>query len=238
MNNVKYKAMQGISPQYHYHYHPTATTHTTLTVVLSPVSACVMARDGSGVRVLMTNTSVLACTSSTLTPPGKQGLSSQLGILIMCKIASFTFIFHLHVFVFFIIIIITYCSFMENYIMCINGWTFFFRIEKSRSILPSLKDALSRPNASCVNLNYFYDLLFKHKTTNKSDGNLKLVHIACHDKKVHSQCKCEIDKILLDKQNDKNGLASRDIETVVALRSRKIKTPLRHSDYMPRKKKR
>lgn len=64
---------------------------------------------------------------------------------------------------------------------------FHFRIEKSRTILPTLKDALTGPQASSVNLNYFYDLLFTHKKLGVEGamGNLKLVHVVCHVKKPH-----------------------------------------------------
>lgn len=84
-----------------------------------------------------------------------------------------------------------------------NSWNFFSRIEKSRTIIPKLKTALSGPRASSVNLSYFLDLLFHHKgiQVTKRDGNLKLVHIACHDKKPH-ECSCQPGKIFLEKQGD------------------------------------
>jgi len=58
----------------------------------------------------------------------------------------------------------------------------FGRIEKSREILPSLLNAIAslRPG-HMLNWRYFYDLLFTR-------CNLKLVHIVCHDKKVHDNC--------------------------------------------------
>lgn len=79
----------------------------------------------------------------------------------------------------------------------------FFRIEKSRNIIPQLKAALSGPRASSVNLSYFHDLLFHHKSSKvkKTDGNLKLVHIACHVKKPH-ECCCQPEKIFVAKQSD------------------------------------
>lgn len=80
---------------------------------------------------------------------------------------------------------------------------YFSRIEKSRTIIPKLKAALSGPKASSVNLTYFHDLLFLHKSPDitKTDGNLKLVHIACHVKKPH-ECCCQPGKIFLDEKHD------------------------------------
>jgi len=53
------------------------------------------------------------------------------------------------------------------------------RIEKSREILPSLREAIvaKKPHQK-LNWRYFFDLLFTR-------CNLKLVHTVCHDKKVH-----------------------------------------------------
>ncbi|XP_066978054.1 DNA fragmentation factor subunit beta isoform X2 [Macrobrachium rosenbergii] len=76
------------------------------------------------------------------------------------------------------------------------------RIEKSRSILPYLRKALEGPRSDDVNLSYFHGLLFLHKCQQgKTErGNLKLVHIACHDKKLHEvQC----DNSLVYKVNSK-----------------------------------
>lgn len=84
-----------------------------------------------------------------------------------------------------------------------STWNFDHVIEKSRTIIPKLKAALSGPGALSVNLSYFHDLLFCHKSSQgiNSDGNLKLVHIACHVKKPH-ECHCKPEKIFLDKQHD------------------------------------
>ncbi|XP_064107296.1 DNA fragmentation factor subunit beta-like isoform X2 [Macrobrachium nipponense] len=76
---------------------------------------------------------------------------------------------------------------------CRNAVNFFkehlskSRIEKSRSILPHLRKALEGPRSDDVNLSYFHGLLFLHKCQQgkTETGNLKLVHIACHDKKPH-----------------------------------------------------
>ncbi|KAK8377351.1 hypothetical protein O3P69_013764 [Scylla paramamosain] len=89
-----------------------------------------------------------------------------------------------------------------------STWNFDHVIEKSRSIIPELKAALSGQRASSVNLPYFYDLLFLHKNPSraalKTNGNLKLVHIACHVKKPH-ECQCKSEKIFLDQRNDIDG---------------------------------
>ncbi|KAG0716029.1 DNA fragmentation factor subunit beta [Chionoecetes opilio] len=92
-----------------------------------------------------------------------------------------------------------------------STWNFDHVIEKSRTIIPELKAALSGPRPSSVNLHYFYDLLFLHKNSltaaKNTNGNLKLVHIACHVKKQH-QCECEPEKIFLDRHDDVDGLCA------------------------------
>lgn len=82
-----------------------------------------------------------------------------------------------------------------------STWNLDHVIEKSRTVLPTLKAALSGSRSSEVNLSYFHNLLFCHKTgTNKnSSGNLKLVHIACHVKKPH-QLECEPRQIYMCKK--------------------------------------
>ncbi|XP_064107295.1 DNA fragmentation factor subunit beta-like isoform X1 [Macrobrachium nipponense] len=68
-----------------------------------------------------------------------------------------------------------------------STWNLDHVIEKSRSILPHLRKALEGPRSDDVNLSYFHGLLFLHKCQQgkTETGNLKLVHIACHDKKPH-----------------------------------------------------
>lgn len=76
------------------------------------------------------------------------------------------------------------------------------RIEKSRAILPTLKKALKGPRAESVNLAYFHGLLFQHKREKEgedAEGNLKLVHIACHVKKPHED-RCDRGKIYVEKK--------------------------------------
>lgn len=53
-----------------------------------------------------------------------------------------------------------------------------FRIEKKRTIIPTLVTALQGKKSSDINLDYFYKLLFTR-------DNLKLVHIVCHKKGAH-----------------------------------------------------
>lgn len=54
-----------------------------------------------------------------------------------------------------------------------------FRIEKKRTIIPTLVNALQGKKSSDINLDYFYKLLFTRE-------NLKLVHIVCHKKGAHN----------------------------------------------------
>uniref|UniRef100_A0A8C5KLS9 DNA fragmentation factor subunit beta n=1 Tax=Jaculus jaculus TaxID=51337 RepID=A0A8C5KLS9_JACJA len=56
------------------------------------------------------------------------------------------------------------------------------RIEKKRSVVPTLAEAIQEQGGREVNWEYFYRLLF-------TSENLKLVHIACHKKTTHKlQC--------------------------------------------------
>lgn len=54
-----------------------------------------------------------------------------------------------------------------------------FRIEKKRTIIPALLEALQNHQSSDINVDYFYQLLFTRE-------NLKLVHIVCHKKGAHN----------------------------------------------------
>lgn len=66
-----------------------------------------------------------------------------------------------------------------------STWNFDHRVEKSRQILPSLvKATVARSGGNKVNWRYFYSLLFTR-------NNLRLVHIACHDKSEHTSYKCD-----------------------------------------------
>nr|XP_035945457.1 DNA fragmentation factor subunit beta isoform X3 [Halichoerus grypus] len=52
------------------------------------------------------------------------------------------------------------------------------RIEKKRTVVPALAEAVTERNGREVAWEYFYSLLF-------TSANLKLVHIACHKKTTH-----------------------------------------------------
>ncbi|XP_062248495.1 DNA fragmentation factor subunit beta isoform X2 [Platichthys flesus] len=60
-----------------------------------------------------------------------------------------------------------------------STWNLDHRIEKKRTIIPSLLEALQNHKSADVNLTYFYRLLFTRE-------NLKLVHIVCHKKGAHN----------------------------------------------------
>ncbi|KAL1021084.1 hypothetical protein UPYG_G00008550 [Umbra pygmaea] len=63
-----------------------------------------------------------------------------------------------------------------------STWNLDHRIEKKRTILPTLVEALQNQNSTDINKDYFYNLLFTRE-------NLKLVHIVCHKKGAHDlQC--------------------------------------------------
>ncbi|XP_038060727.1 DNA fragmentation factor subunit beta-like [Patiria miniata] len=61
-----------------------------------------------------------------------------------------------------------------------STWNLDHVIEKSRSVIPGLEEAIRNcPAQKEVNVPYFYDLLFTRK-------NLKLVDIRCHKKGIHT----------------------------------------------------
>ncbi|GAA6223459.1 DNA fragmentation factor subunit beta [Lates japonicus] len=60
-----------------------------------------------------------------------------------------------------------------------STWNLDHRIEKKRTIIPALLEALQNHRTADVNLTYFYRLLFTRE-------NLKLVHIVCHKKGAHN----------------------------------------------------
>ncbi|XP_076132600.1 DNA fragmentation factor subunit beta [Alosa pseudoharengus] len=59
-----------------------------------------------------------------------------------------------------------------------STWNLDHRIEKKRTILPTLVEALHGRCSGGINVDYFYKLLF-------TVDNLKLVHIVCHKKGAH-----------------------------------------------------
>ena len=69
-----------------------------------------------------------------------------------------------------------------------STWNLDHGVERSRSILPSLLEAVQRMNKKQkLNVEYFYNLLFTRE-------NLRLVHIVCHDKQEHLSMKCDAKK--------------------------------------------
>uniref|UniRef100_A0A3Q3X9Y4 DNA fragmentation factor subunit beta n=1 Tax=Mola mola TaxID=94237 RepID=A0A3Q3X9Y4_MOLML len=79
-----------------------------------------------------------------------------------------------------------------------STWNLDHRIEKKRTVVPALLEALQNHRSADINLNYFYRLLFTRE-------NLKLVHIVCHKKGAHNlQCdRKEIYKQTINTDNSK-----------------------------------
>ncbi|XP_040182488.1 DNA fragmentation factor subunit beta isoform X1 [Rana temporaria] len=77
-----------------------------------------------------------------------------------------------------------------------STWNLDHGIEKSRTILPCLVEAVKESDGRRVNHQYFFDLLFTTK-------NLKLVHIACHKKTAHS-LSCDRSKIYANQRRPRN----------------------------------
>nr|ALT53702.1 DNA fragmentation factor subunit beta [Oplegnathus fasciatus] len=78
-----------------------------------------------------------------------------------------------------------------------STWNLDHRIEKKRTVIPALLEALQNHKSTDVNLNYFYHLLFTRE-------NLKLVHIVCHKKGAHSLL-CDTKKIFTRASNTVKG---------------------------------
>uniref|UniRef100_A0A8D0BR56 DNA fragmentation factor subunit beta n=1 Tax=Salvator merianae TaxID=96440 RepID=A0A8D0BR56_SALMN len=68
-----------------------------------------------------------------------------------------------------------------------STWNLDHVIEKKRTVLPTLAEAVKNQDGREVNWAYFYQLLFTVK-------NLKLVHVACHKKSSHN-LSCDKSKI-------------------------------------------
>ncbi|XP_063235539.1 DNA fragmentation factor subunit beta isoform X2 [Bacillus rossius redtenbacheri] len=70
-------------------------------------------------------------------------------------------------------------------------WNLDHRIERSRTVIPAMLEAAQQAveEQRSVRWSYFFQLLFTHH-------NLKLVHIVCHDKSVHS-AKCDPSQYLI-----------------------------------------
>ncbi|KAG9482014.1 hypothetical protein GDO78_010966 [Eleutherodactylus coqui] len=73
-----------------------------------------------------------------------------------------------------------------------STWNLDHRIEKKRTILPRLTEALMEGNQRQINWKYFFNLLFTME-------NLKLVHIACHKKTSH-HLTCDDSKIYIKRK--------------------------------------
>lgn len=74
---------------------------------------------------------------------------------------------------------------------------FVSRIEKKRTVIPALLEALQNHRSTDINLNYFYQLLFTRE-------NLKLVHIVCHKKGAHN-LQCDTKKIYNNATKDRKA---------------------------------
>ncbi|XP_029363187.1 DNA fragmentation factor subunit beta isoform X2 [Echeneis naucrates] len=78
-----------------------------------------------------------------------------------------------------------------------STWNLDHRIEKKRTIIPALLEALENHKATDINLNYFYCQLFTRE-------NLKLVHIVCHKKGAHNLL-CDAKMIFGQASNQNKG---------------------------------
>uniref|UniRef100_G3MSS0 DNA fragmentation factor 40 C-terminal domain-containing protein n=1 Tax=Amblyomma maculatum TaxID=34609 RepID=G3MSS0_AMBMU len=65
-----------------------------------------------------------------------------------------------------------------------STWNLDHRIERSRSILPTIVSAIQHANGRAINVDYFFRLLF-------TTENLKLVHPVCHIKSEHGGFSCD-----------------------------------------------
>lgn len=81
-----------------------------------------------------------------------------------------------------------------------STWNLDHRIERSRSILPTMSKAVQLADGRTVNAEYFYRLLF-------TTENLKLVHPVCHIKSEHDGYCCDPGSWYTDNttQNDGRG---------------------------------
>ena len=97
----------------------------------------------------------------------------------------------------------------------------FFRIERSRAIVPTLINAIKKcPSDKEINLNYFYDLLFTR-------FNLKLVHIICHDKQEHLSKKCNPKYVYVSKKRPMEKIPNRKVKIQEPLPKRSCSSRLK-----------
>ncbi|OQR66720.1 DNA fragmentation factor-like [Tropilaelaps mercedesae] len=111
----------------------------------------------------------------------------------------------------------------EDYLI-FSTWNLDHQVERSRSVIPSLRDALlTRPNR--VNMGYFYSLLFTRT-------NLRLVHVVCHLKTSHKGLECDPDRVFSpgedhhadnasDKKREKGTRTTSSRQTKTKLSSRR-----------------
>ncbi|XP_068198020.1 DNA fragmentation factor subunit beta isoform X2 [Antennarius striatus] len=78
-----------------------------------------------------------------------------------------------------------------------STWNLDHRIEKKRTIIPTLMEALQNHKSKVINLDYFYRLLFTKE-------NLKLVHIVCHKKGAHNLM-CDEDQVFIPTSSTDKG---------------------------------
>ncbi|XP_073937629.1 DNA fragmentation factor subunit beta isoform X3 [Castor canadensis] len=75
-----------------------------------------------------------------------------------------------------------------------STWNLDHVIEKKRTIVPALAEAIQEQDGREVDWEYFYSLLF-------TSENLKLVHIACHKKTTH-KLQCDRSRIYRARRGD------------------------------------
>ncbi|XP_064459436.1 DNA fragmentation factor subunit beta-like [Ornithodoros turicata] len=66
----------------------------------------------------------------------------------------------------------------REHLTVFGTWNLDHGVERSRTILPAIKTAVEEARGRCINIKYFYKLLFTKE-------NLKLVHPVCHLKTLH-----------------------------------------------------
>ncbi|XP_036112454.1 DNA fragmentation factor subunit beta [Molossus molossus] len=82
-----------------------------------------------------------------------------------------------------------------------STWNLDHIIEKKRTVIPTLAEAVEEQDGRQVDWEYFYSLLF-------TSENLKLVHIACHKKTSHG-LRCDPRRVYRPQAKPKRGRAAR-----------------------------
>lgn len=83
---------------------------------------------------------------------------------------------------------------------------FNFRIERSRSIVPTVLEAVALLKKGLnLNVGRIYELLF-------TTSNLRLVHIVCHDKGAHSSATCDPKELIVSVQQSPKRSKSDDLD--------------------------